>query len=65
MLYARRRHLPSVYALVGVMIGFQLTVLAANPAPLYRYMVGPLFIGPFCLALLPAARRRRARSAQV
>ncbi|GAA2130625.1 hypothetical protein GCM10009760_03360 [Kitasatospora kazusensis] len=65
LLYAGRRRMRSVYALAGVMIGFQLTVLAANPAPLYRYMVGPLFIGPFCLALLPAVRGPRARNTEV
>ncbi|WP_035795972.1 hypothetical protein [Kitasatospora mediocidica] len=54
--YVGRRRMRAVYALVGVPLAYQLTVLAANPAPLYRYMVGPLFIGPFCLALIPALR---------
>ncbi|GJF29605.1 hypothetical protein KNE206_23050 [Kitasatospora sp. NE20-6] len=58
VLFARGRRLRSAYALAGVMVGFQLTVLAANPAPLYRYMVAPLFIAPFCLALIPARRSR-------
>ncbi|MER5862650.1 hypothetical protein [Kitasatospora sp. NPDC002040] len=55
--YGRRRRMPAAYALAGVLIGFQLSVLVANPAPLYRYLVGPLFIAPFCLALIPAVRR--------
>lgn len=58
-LYAWRRRLRATLALTGVLVGFQLTVLAANPAPLYRYMVGPLFIGPLCLALIPVALRAR------
>lgn len=66
-LYAWRRRLRATLALTGVLVGFQLTVLAANPAPLYRYMVGPLFIGPLCLALIPVALRARrpARAAGV
>ncbi|WP_441245737.1 hypothetical protein [Kitasatospora sp. McL0602] len=59
-LYAGRRRMRAVYALGGVLLGFQLTVLAANPAPLYRYMVGPLFVAPFLLALIPASRRGQA-----
>ncbi|MER5637072.1 hypothetical protein ABT095_08955 [Kitasatospora sp. NPDC002227] len=59
-LYAKRRNLRAVYALGGVLIGFQLTVLAANPAPLYRYMVGPFFIAPFLLTLIPASRTSSA-----
>ncbi|GAA5001049.1 hypothetical protein [Kitasatospora paranensis] len=58
VLFARSRRMRAAYALAGTLVGFQLTVLAANPAPLYRYMVGPLFIAPFCLALLPARRQR-------
>ncbi|GAA1160511.1 hypothetical protein F4556_004341 [Kitasatospora gansuensis] len=56
LLFARGRRMRSAHLLAGVLIGFQLTVLAANPAPLYRYMVGPLFVAPFCLTLLTARR---------
>ncbi|HEX8094621.1 DUF6020 family protein [Jatrophihabitans sp.] len=41
----------------------QLTVLAANPAQLYRYMVGPIFVGFLLLPLLAAAVRRPAVAA--
>jgi hypothetical protein len=34
----------------------QLTVLGANPAQLYRYMVGPIFVGILLLALLAVRR---------
>ncbi|WP_431679004.1 hypothetical protein [Kitasatospora sp. KL5] len=61
LVFARGRRMRSALALAGVMVGFQLTVLAANPAPLYRYMVGPMFIGAFCLALIPARRAGRGR----
>jgi hypothetical protein len=38
-------------------LGNQLTVLAANPAQLYRYMAGPIFIGILLVALLAVRRR--------
>jgi hypothetical protein len=41
----------------------QLTVLAANPAQLFRYMAGPVFIGVMLLALLAVRRRPPARPA--
>ncbi|MFB7758650.1 hypothetical protein ACFC18_55295, partial [Streptomyces sp. NPDC056121] len=37
-------------------LGVQLTVLAANPAPCFRYMAAPMFIGVLCLSLIPALR---------
>jgi hypothetical protein len=43
-------------ALAGVTLGVQLTVLAANPAPCFRYMAAPMFIGVLCLSLIPALR---------
>lgn len=39
----------------------QLSVLAVNPAQLYRYMVGPIFIGILLLALLAVRRRPQAQ----
>ena len=41
----------------------QLTVLAANPAQLYRYMAGPIFVGVMLLALLAVRRRPDAQPA--
>ncbi|MFG2818926.1 hypothetical protein ACGFX4_05800 [Kitasatospora sp. NPDC048365] len=55
-LFARGRRMRPVLALAGVTVGYQLSILVANPAPLYRYMVGPMFIGAFCLTLLTARR---------
>lgn len=51
---ARRRR--ALLALAGVSLGVQLTVLAANPAPCFRYMAAPMFIGVLCLSLIPALR---------
>ncbi|MDQ1740159.1 MAG: hypothetical protein QOE53_1811 [Pseudonocardiales bacterium] len=42
----------------------QLTVLAANPAQLYRYMAGPVFVGILLLALLAVRRPPPARPAE-
>ena len=41
----------------------QLTVLAANPAQLYRYMVGPIFVGILLVPLLAARRPKPAVTA--
>lgn len=49
---ARRRR--ALLALAGVSLGVQLTVLVANPAPCFRYMAAPMFIGVLCLSLIPA-----------
>ncbi|MFB6675366.1 hypothetical protein ACFCWG_23695 [Streptomyces sp. NPDC056390] len=55
-LLARARRCRPLLALAGVSLGVQLTVLAANPAPCFRYMAAPLFIGVLCLSLIPALR---------
>ncbi|MGW6398656.1 hypothetical protein [Streptomyces sp. NPDC055134] len=55
-LLARARRCRPLLALAGVTLGVQLTVLAANPAPCFRYMAAPLFIGVLCLSLIPALR---------
>ncbi|MEU6657773.1 hypothetical protein [Streptomyces sp. NPDC046821] len=55
-LLARNRRCRSLLALAGVSLGVQLTVLAANPAPCFRYMAAPMFIGILCLSLIPALR---------
>ncbi|MEU6480946.1 hypothetical protein ABZ858_29515 [Streptomyces sp. NPDC047017] len=57
LLYRRRARLKGVTALLSVTLGLQLTVLAANPAPLWRYMIGPIFIGVLTLPLLWAKPR--------
>ncbi|GAA0692514.1 hypothetical protein GCM10010193_53820 [Kitasatospora atroaurantiaca] len=62
--YAIGRRRPAVYALAGLLVGQQLTVLAANPVESYRYVAAPLFIGPFCLGLI-AARRESSGTAPV
>ncbi|MFF3490580.1 hypothetical protein ACFYWS_04460 [Streptomyces sp. NPDC002795] len=59
-LLARARRRRVLLALAGVPLGVQLTVLAANPAPCFRYMVAPIFIGVLCLSLIPAIRTRSA-----
>ncbi|MFC9529597.1 hypothetical protein [Streptomyces sp. NPDC056975] len=55
-LLARARRCRPLLALTGVTLGVQLTVLAANPAPCFRYMAAPMFIGVLCLSLIPALR---------
>ncbi|MFF6777539.1 hypothetical protein ACFY8W_28855 [Streptomyces sp. NPDC012637] len=54
LLFRRRTKLKGTMALLAVTLGLQLTVLAANPAPLWRYMIGPIFIGILILPLLRA-----------
>ncbi|MFC1417057.1 hypothetical protein [Streptacidiphilus cavernicola] len=47
-------------------LGLQLTVIAANPAQVWRYMAGPLIIGVMSLPLATVTRRRdRALAASV
>ncbi|MEY9963951.1 hypothetical protein ABIA33_001985 [Streptacidiphilus sp. MAP12-16] len=56
---AFRRRARPVVGLIGVTLGLQLTVLAANPSQLARYMIAPIFIGLMCLPLLSVRRRNR------
>ncbi|MEV6103439.1 hypothetical protein AB0M28_01835 [Streptomyces sp. NPDC051940] len=56
VLLARARRRRALLALAGVSLGVQLTVIAANPAPCFRYMAAPMFIGVLCLSLIPALR---------
>jgi hypothetical protein len=53
----RRRRRWDILAIAAMSLANQLTVLAANPAQLYRYMVGPILIG---MLLVPLAAVRRA-----
>ncbi|MGW7411793.1 hypothetical protein [Streptomyces sp. NPDC054863] len=64
-LLTRARRCRPLLALAGVTLGVQLTVLAANPAPCFRYMAAPLFIGVLCLSLIPALTGHRERSVPV
>ncbi|MHC5257593.1 hypothetical protein ACYSUO_06895 [Streptomyces sp. UC4497] len=59
-LLARARRRRVLLALAAVPLGVQLTVLAANPAPCFRYMAAPMFIGVLCLSLIPAIRPKPA-----
>ncbi|MFC1433172.1 hypothetical protein ACEZDB_21240 [Streptacidiphilus sp. N1-3] len=63
--YAVRLRRRPAYALVGITVGLQLTVLAANPAQLARYMLPPFYIGIMSLALLPTLRAARSQPAAV
>ncbi|NBE50241.1 hypothetical protein [Streptomyces boluensis] len=53
-LLSRARRCRALLGLVGVPLGMQLTVLAANPVQSFRYMAAPMFIGVLCLSLIPA-----------
>lgn len=52
LVLVRKRRQRGLWAMTAFTIGLQLCVLAANPAPLFRYMVAPMFIGFFFLPLL-------------
>jgi len=54
--YAWRRRARPLYGLIGITLGLQLDVLAANPGPLARYMIAPIYIGLMCLPLLLVRR---------
>ena len=55
----RRLWRREVLAVAAVTAGYQLTVLAATPAPLYRYMAGPTVVG---VLLLPLAFSKLQRN---
>ncbi|MFE9253546.1 DUF6020 family protein [Streptomyces sp. NPDC006879] len=61
--FSRRNRQPAALALLALPLALQLTVLAANPAPLFRYMVAPIFIGLLLVPLLGAKPRFGQRSA--
>ncbi|MGP3775930.1 hypothetical protein ACTWJ8_34410 [Streptomyces sp. SDT5-1] len=64
-LLARARRRRALLSLAGVTLGAQLTVLAANPAPCFRYMAAPMFIGVLCLSLISALRSDAAKTPHV
>ncbi len=57
LLIARRRR-AELLALAAVPIALQLTVIAANPSPLWRYMVASLFLGVLTVPALALLGRR-------
>ncbi|MQY07174.1 DUF6020 family protein [Actinomadura macrotermitis] len=50
-LFAWRRRTPGAWGLTAMIVAGQLSVLAANPAQLFRYMPGPMLIGMLALPL--------------
>lgn len=56
---ALRRRRWDILAIGAVSLANQLSVLAVNPAQLYRYMVGPIVVGMLLVPLV-AVRRRTA-----
>ncbi|MGW5425157.1 hypothetical protein [Streptomyces sp. NPDC003943] len=55
--FSRRHRTWAPVALLAVPLSLQLTVVAANPAPLARYMYAPIFLGILCLPLIGAKPR--------
>ncbi|MFC8511401.1 DUF6020 family protein [Streptomyces sp. NPDC057411] len=60
--FSRRHRTWAPVALLAIPLALQLTVLAANPAPLARYMFAPMFLGILCLPLIGAKPRFTKRS---
>lgn len=56
-LLASRLRRRDVLALAALCLANQLSVMTANPAQLFRYMVAPIFIGMMCLSLFGARRQ--------
>jgi Family of unknown function (DUF6020) len=54
LLWIRRRGQRAIFGIAAVTAALQLSVIAANPAPLARYMLPPFYMGIFSLSLLPA-----------
>ncbi|MFJ1731990.1 DUF6020 family protein [Streptomyces sp. NPDC088254] len=55
--FSRRHRSWAPVGLMSVTLALQLTVVAANPAPLARYMFAPMFLGILTLPLLAAKPR--------
>ena len=51
----------SVLAIGGICLANQLTVMAANPAQLYRYIAGPIFVGMLLVPLVTIGSADRDR----
>ncbi|MFI0447849.1 hypothetical protein [Actinomadura sp. 6N118] len=61
-LFAWRRRVPGAWALVAMIAGVQLAVLAANPAQLFRYVAAPMLVGLMAAPLLTVALGRARRT---
>ncbi|MFF5972000.1 DUF6020 family protein [Streptomyces sp. NPDC012769] len=59
--FSRKHRTWAPVALLSVPLALQLTVVAANPAPLARYMFAPMFLGIMCLPLIGAKPRFKKR----
>ncbi|MEU7021824.1 hypothetical protein ABZ990_14350 [Streptomyces sp. NPDC046203] len=57
LMLRRRTKLKGTSALLALTLGLQLSILPANPAPLWRYMIAPIFIGILILPLMRAKPR--------
>lgn len=57
VIFAIRNRFKAVAVLPAMVVGLQLSVLAANPAQLFRYMAAPIFIGLLVLPLMLARAR--------
>ncbi|KKZ75512.1 DUF6020 family protein [Streptomyces showdoensis] len=55
--FSRRNRTWAPVALLSIPLALQLTVVAANPAPLARYMFAPMFLGILTLPLIGAKPR--------
>lgn len=60
--FSRRNRTWAPVALLATPLALQLTVVAANPAPLARYMFAPMFLGILTLPLIGAKPRFTKRS---
>lgn len=60
--FSRKHRTWAPVALLAVPLALQLTVIAANPAPLARYMFAPMFLGIMCLPLIGAHPRFTKRA---
>ncbi len=57
LIAARRLRRWDLLAVGAPLLANQLTVLALNPAQLYRYMVGPILLGILLVPLVSASRK--------
>ncbi|MGC9501604.1 DUF6020 family protein [Streptomyces sp. WG7] len=61
LVFARRHRSWAPLGLMAVPLALQLTVVAANPAPLARYMFAPMFLGILTLPLIGERLRHAKR----
>lgn len=63
LMFSRRHRSWAPVGAMSITLALQLTVVAANPAPLARYMFAPMFLGILTLPLI-AARPRFGRQSE-